>query len=141
MWIQGKQYFCCMNVPVVFYDGECGFCNRTVQFILDHERRSEVHFCALQSDAARVFFAEKNFPKPDLSTFYFWDGREMFERSTGALHVATHLKFPFSWVRIGWILPRFMRDGMYNWIAKRRHKLSKQQCALPTPEQRKRFIG
>lgn len=130
-----------MKMPVVFYDGDCGFCNRSVQFILDHERNSEVHFCALQSETAVRFFAEKGFPAPDLSTFYFWDGNRLFERSTGALRVAKFLKFPYSWMRIGWIVPRFIRDGVYNWIAKRRHRLAKQQCALPTPEQRKRFIA
>lgn len=130
-----------MKFPVVFYDGDCGFCNRSVQFILDHERLHEVRFCALQSETAQRFFRDKGFPEPDLSTFYFWDGNRLSERSSGALRVAAFLKFPYSWMRVGWIVPRFMRDAVYNWIAKRRHKLAKQQCALPTPEQRKRFIG
>jgi predicted DCC family thiol-disulfide oxidoreductase YuxK len=129
-----------MNFPVVFYDGDCGFCNRSVQFILDHERDTTIHFCALQSEVAQRFFQEHQFPQPDLSTFYFWNGSQLFERSSGALKVISYLKAPYSWLRIFIIVPRFLRDGVYNWIAKRRHKLANQQCALPTPEQRKRFL-
>ena len=129
-----------MDFPVVFYDGDCGFCNRSVQFVLDHERDSTVHFCALQSEVAQRFFQEQQFPQPDLSTFYFWNGTRLFERSSGALKVTSHLKAPYSWLRVFSIIPRFLRDGLYNWIAKRRHKLANQQCALPTPEQRKRFL-
>jgi predicted DCC family thiol-disulfide oxidoreductase YuxK len=129
-----------MNSPVVFYDGDCGFCNRSVQFILDHERGSKLHFCALHSEMAEDFFREHNFPQPDLSTFYFWNGKQLYERSTGGLHVAAYLKAPYSWMKVLLIVPKFIRDGVYNWIAKRRHQLASQQCALPTPEQRKRFI-
>jgi predicted DCC family thiol-disulfide oxidoreductase YuxK len=129
-----------MDFPVVFYDGDCGFCNRSVQFILDHERGEELHFCALQSETAQHFFRENDFREPDLSTFYFWNGKRLFERSTGGLNVCSYLKAPYSWLKIFLVVPKFMRDGVYNWIAKRRHKLADQQCALPTPEQRKRFL-
>jgi predicted DCC family thiol-disulfide oxidoreductase YuxK len=130
-----------MDFPVVFYDGDCGFCNRSVQFILDHERGGELHFCALQSETAQHFFRDNGFAAPDLSTFYFWDGSQLYERSTGGLKVCRYLRAPFSWWKIFLIVPKFMRDGVYNWIAKRRHKLAEQQCALPTPEQRKRFLA
>jgi predicted DCC family thiol-disulfide oxidoreductase YuxK len=129
-----------MEFPVVFYDGDCGFCNRSVQFILDHERGEDIHFCALQSETAKEFFREQNLPEPDLSTFYFWNGKQLYERSSGGLRVASHLKAPYSWLRIFTIVPKFIRNGVYNWIARRRHKLASQQCALPTPEQRKRFM-
>jgi predicted DCC family thiol-disulfide oxidoreductase YuxK len=129
-----------MDFPVVFYDGDCGFCNRSVQFILDHERGGALHFCALQSETARQFFREHRFPEPDLSTFYFWNGKQLYERSSGGLRVAGYLKAPYSWMKIFIVVPKFIRDGVYNWVANRRHKLANQQCALPTPEQRKRFM-
>lgn len=129
-----------MNFPVVFYDGDCGFCNRSVQFVLDHEKGNEIHFAALQSTTAQRFFNEQGFPTPDLSTFYFWNGEQLFERSTGVLRATAYLKPPWSWLSLFRIVPRFLRDGVYNWIARRRHKLARQQCALPTPEQRKRFL-
>jgi predicted DCC family thiol-disulfide oxidoreductase YuxK len=129
-----------MDFLVIFYDGDCGFCNRSVQFILDHERGRELHFCALQSERAQRFFREHGFRQPDLSTFYFWDGNELYERSTGGLKVTAYLKVPYSWLRIFLVVPKFIRDAVYNAIAKRRHKLASRQCALPTPEQRRRFL-
>jgi predicted DCC family thiol-disulfide oxidoreductase YuxK len=130
-----------MNVPVVFYDGDCGFCNRSVQFILNHERGPNLYFCALQSERAKRFFDEHHFPQPDLSTVYFWNAGTLYERSTAGLNVTRFLKAPYSWLRVFLVVPRFIRDGVYRAIAKRRHRLASQQCALPTPEQRKRFLS
>lgn len=137
---QNPPYLHPMNFPVVFYDGDCGFCNRSVQFILDHERNPEIHFCALQSEKAKAFFETNRFPQPDLSTLYFWNGKQLYQRSTGALRITGYLKAPYSWLKVFLVVPRFIRDGVYNWVAKRRHRFAAGQCALPTPEQRKRFI-
>lgn len=128
------------NKPIVFYDGDCGFCNRSVQFILNNEINDAIHFAPLQSKFARSFFTSKGVPTPDMSTFYFWSKNTMYSKSTGALRVTGYLKFPFPLLKIGFILPRFIRDGMYDFIAKRRHQLAAGFCALPTEEQRKRFI-
>jgi predicted DCC family thiol-disulfide oxidoreductase YuxK len=81
-----------------------------------------------------------HFPKPDLNTFYFWDGNHLYERSTAALKVINHFKWNWKWLKIGHIFPRFIRDKVYDFIAKRRHRLSKGFCALPSPAQQKRFL-
>ncbi len=127
------------NVKIVFYDGDCGFCNKSVQFILKHGKTKEIHFAALQAEFSKQFFAEKNLPTPDLSTFYFWD-RDMYSKSTGALKVLNYIKFPFNLLKIAWIVPRFLRDKVYETIAKRRHKLAAGFCVLPDSEERKRFF-
>lgn len=127
--------------PIVFYDGECGFCNRTVQFILDRERRPELYFCALQSDSAKDFFSKRNLPEPDFSTFYYFNGTQLFFKSGGALRVCSRLKFPWLLMPVFLVVPPFIRNGVYDFIAGRRKSLANQQCALPTPEQRKRFLG
>ncbi|MCE3296620.1 MAG: hypothetical protein K0R65_2334 [Crocinitomicaceae bacterium] len=129
------------DLKVIFYDGECGFCNRSVQFILEHEKNHDVCFTALQSDFALDFFARHQLPKPDLSTVYFWDGRNLFSKSTAALKLTNELKFPWGFLKAGYILPRGWRDRIYDFIAARRHRLgNKGFCALPTEEQRKRFL-
>ncbi len=125
---------------IVFYDGDCGFCNRSVQFILEHEKSHHICFSALQSGFARDFFARHQFPAPDLSTFYYWNGEKLYSRSTAALKVLNELKAPWKLLKIGYIFPRPLRDKMYDFIAARRHRLSKGFCALPDQEQRKRFL-
>lgn len=129
-----------MNFPVVFYDGDCGFCNRSVQFVLRHERRREIRFCTLQSEKARSFFNEKGRKEPDMSTFYFWDGDRLYERSSAGLRVASYLNAPYSFACVFWCVPRFLRDAVYNSIARRRHKISKGFCVLPSAEDRRRFL-
>lgn len=128
------------NKPIVFYDGDCGFCNKSVQFILNNESNDAIHFAPLQSEFAQSFFTSKGLPTPDMSTFYFWDKTTMYSKSSGALRVINYLKFPFPLLKIGFIFPRFLRDWVYDVIAKRRHQLAAGFCALPTEEQRKRFI-
>lgn len=128
------------NKPIVFYDGDCGFCNKSVQFILNNETSDAIHFAPLQSEFAQSFFTSKGLPAPDMSTFYFWDKTTMYSKSSGALRVINYLKFPFPLLKIGFIFPRFLRDWVYDFIAKRRHQLAAGFCALPMEKQRKRFI-
>ncbi|TNE55659.1 MAG: DUF393 domain-containing protein [Bacteroidetes bacterium] len=125
---------------LVFYDGDCGFCNRSVQFVLEKEKQPEISFCALQTNKARSFFEEKGLPTPDLSTFYFWNGKTMKSKSGGALSLCREMRFPWSILVIFQVIPRFMRDGVYDWVAARRHRLMKGFCVLPTPEQQRRFV-
>lgn len=126
---------------IVFYDGDCGFCNRSVQFVLDHDEDQDVCFATLQSDFAREFLSSKGVKTVDLSTFYYYDGQRVFQKSTGALRVLNEFSWKWKWLKLGYVLPRFLRDAMYNFIARRRHRLAPTACALPTLEQRKRFIN
>ena len=63
----------------------------------------------------------------------------MYSKSDGALQVLKYLKFPYRLMLAAFIVPQAVRDYVYDGIAKRRHKLAGGFCALPTPEQRKRF--
>lgn len=110
--------------------------------MLNHEKEPKViRFAALQSGFARHFFEDQGLPQPDMSTFYFWNGEKMFSKSTGALRLLSYLKWPFQLLKIGYILPPFLRNAMYDFVAKRRHKLANGFCALPTEAQRKRFLN
>lgn len=129
-----------LDEKIVFYDGECGFCNLSVQFVLNYEKNNEIHFSSLQSDYASAFFKSKNLPDPDLSTFYFYNNGVLFEKSTAALKVLPNLKWYLQIGVIGWIIPRFLRDKLYDFVAKRRKKLAKGFCVLPSAEQQQRFL-
>ena len=126
---------------LVFYDGDCGFCNRSVAFILKNDRTKRIEFAAIQSDFTKTLFRDKCWEQPDLSTFYFYENGKKFEKSTGALKMAKYLKFPSSLMRVFWIIPRFIRDAVYDSIAKRRRNLSRDFCVMPSIEERKRFIS
>ena len=129
-----------MEYKIVFYDGDCGLCNKSVQVILKREKSDELRFCALQSDAAKEFFRMKGEPEPDLSTLIFYNGKSFSKRSTAVLQIADYLSFPSSWIKIGWVVPKFIRDFFYKQVARRRNKMFKSQCFLPSKEQSVRFL-
>lgn len=130
-----------MDKPIVFYDGNCGFCNKSVQFVLKHEKNQEIYFSALQSDFTKQFFADHQFKSPDLSTFYYWDGERLHEKSSGILQLLNTLKFPWRILKITYVFPRKLRDYVYDLVAKRRHHLNAGFCTIPNEKQKKRFLN
>jgi predicted DCC family thiol-disulfide oxidoreductase YuxK len=123
----------------VLYDGDCGFCSRSVAFILKHEKSDLIHFAPLQSEFTKNLFKKNDWAEPNLSTFYFIQNGIKHERSAAAFEVVKYLKFPYSWLRVFRFIPRRITDWFYNQVAKRRQRISKGFCVLPTPEQRARF--
>ena len=129
-----------MEKKIVFYDGDCGLCNRSVQWILAHERNHDIEFSALQSDFAKQFFLSKNEPEPDLSTLVFYNGKAFYRKSTAVLRVSHHLKFPHFLLKFGWIVPAFIRNAMYDFVAKRRKNIANSNCFVPSLKERERFL-
>ena len=126
-----------MEKPIVFYDGDCGLCNRSVAFVLKYEKNQEIHFAAIQSEFTDRFFNKNNWDKPDLSTVYFYYHGKLYAKSTAALKIGRFLRFPRSLMRCFLIVPKFIRDGVYNFIAKRRKRISNGFCVMPKPGQKK----
>ena len=129
---------------VLLFDGVCNLCSSTVQFVIAHDKNAYFKFASQQSDAGKKLMEEHHITIPEgdpLSLILIEDGK-VHERSTGALHIARHLSFPF---KLGWafiITPRFIRDFVYDVIAKHRYAWfgKKEVCMVPTPELRARFL-
>jgi len=124
----------------VFYDGGCGFCNRSVQFVLKNNKCETVYFSAIQSDFTQSLFKQNEWGTPDLSTFYFLDEGKLYSKSSGALRLAKYFKYPQKLLRLFIVIPRFVRDAGYDFIARRRQRLSKGYCVIPNEKERQRFI-
>jgi len=125
------------NRKIVFYDGDCSFCNRTVQFIVENNKKKNIYFSSLQSSFSDSFFGEY---EVKLTTFYFYDDFQLFSKSKAAIRLSRYLSFPYSLAVIFLVIPVCFRDKMYDFIAKRRSKLSKGFCASFSKEEQKRFI-
>ena len=128
--------------PVLLYDGSCGFCASSVQWVLRHDRRGTLRFAALQGETARPILAAH----PELagvdSVVWVSDEGEVRLRSDAAIAVAWYLGG--WWGFLGTLavgIPRGIRDWGYDLIAKHRHTLiSDPACLLPTPAERARFL-
>lgn len=130
-----------MPQPIMFYDGECGLCSRTVQWCLRHDKRGVVLFAPIQGSTYAAVEAPN---KPtDVSTMVLSEGDQLFIKSTGVFRMMKHMGGLWALLGpIGLFCPIFLRDRAYDFIAKRRIKWfgTADTCALPTPEQRKRFL-
>lgn len=125
----------------MLYDGDCGFCNRSVAFVLKHEKNKEIYFASLQSDFTQQLFLKHNWKQPDLSTVYFIENEMKFEKSSAIIRIAKNLKSPQSWGAIIRVFPRKIRDFWYDLIAKNRNKITKNYCFVPKKEDKGRFLN
>ena len=130
------------QTPILFYDGECGLCARSVQWCLDHDRRGKLHFAPLQGETyAALNFAEK---PTDLGTIVLFDGLRLSVRSDAAIGVLRQVGGV--WPMLAFIVrlvPRFLRDAGYRFIARRRHAWfgSAERCRLPLAGESARFLA
>ncbi len=128
---------------IVFFDGDCLFCNRSVQTLVALDDDESLSFAPLQGEtAARLLPSELRQPDA-LGTMVFRDpaGR-IATRSAAVLNILRHIGAP--WSALGLLalaIPRSCRDALYDAIARNRHRLLRQQaCSLPDPRDRPRFL-
>lgn len=127
------------NKRIVFYDGECGFCSKSVQFILKKQQK-EIYFMPLQSKNAETIIATHQ-KSIDMNTLFYYDGKKLYEKSTAVLQIAKNLHFGYRFLaRLGYVIPKFLRDKLYDTVAKRRLQLAGEYCYLPDADQRKLFL-
>lgn len=134
-----------MSEPVVLFDGVCNFCNGAVQFIVDHERDRTLRFASLQSDVAKDLLANAGLapPEGDPETIVLVEGDRALTHSSAALAIARRLRAPWSWLAVLVLVPRPVRDFFYRWFARNRYRWfgKTDQCRVPTPELRARFLA
>ena len=129
---EGKQY-------IVFFDGVCNLCTSSIQFIIRRDKKKVITFSSLQSN-----FAEELLPSTyteQLSSIIVFDNGNLLNESDAILSIAGKLGPMYSWMRIFRIVPRFIRDNIYRWIASNRYRWfgKKDSCMVPTPELLSRF--
>jgi predicted DCC family thiol-disulfide oxidoreductase YuxK len=127
--------------PVILFDGVCNLCTGSVQFILKRDNEKRFSFASLQSAYGQDILKQFALPTDVFNSFILLQDGKIFTRSTAALKMFSQLK-GWGWVKILWIFPRFVRDAVYNLIAKNRYKWfgKKEECWVPTPELRARFL-
>jgi predicted DCC family thiol-disulfide oxidoreductase YuxK len=128
--------------PVVLYDGTCGLCHRSVQWILRHERDRELVFAPLQGDTATALRARYREIPDELESVVLVAGGRVHLRSKAFLYAARHLRAPWRWAWAMRWFPAFVLDLGYRVIARIRYRVwgRAELCDIPSPEQRGRFL-
>jgi len=126
---------------IVFFDGVCGLCNTTVDFILQRDHDNRFLFAPLQGESARLEISDEE--RQRLDTLVLKTASGVYRRSAAVVRIAWGL--PGAWPVLGWLLwfvPLPLRDLGYRIVS--RYRLSwfgqKETCRLPTPEERERFL-
>jgi predicted DCC family thiol-disulfide oxidoreductase YuxK len=130
------------NKSIVFYDGDCGFCNSTISFVLKKEKKKEILFCSLQSAFAKKTFDEFDV-KINLDTIFYLTDNRLLTKSSAIFEISKDLVFPYSIARyVSYVCPKIIADFGYSIVAKYRHKIMplEQACEIPDEEDRNRFI-
>lgn len=129
---------------IVLFDGVCNLCNGTVNFLIKRDKKDLFRFASLQSETGQALLRERNIdPLSEDSIVLVEPGIAYYLRSDAALEIAESLGFP--WKMLGVfkiVLPRTIRDHIYDLIAKNRYRwFGKQdQCALPSPSLKVKFL-
>ena len=128
--------------PVVLFDGVCNLCNHSVQFIIRRDKKDQFRFAPLQGKTGQAILAKHGLSADSLNSFVLSEGDNIYTHSTGALLMMKRLGFPWSIFYVYILIPRFIRDGVYRWIARNRYRWFGRQesCMIPTPALRKKFV-
>ena len=128
--------------PVILFDGVCNLCSSIVQFVIKRDKKNLFRFASLQSAFGQSVLRKFKLPTNDFSSFILFDDEHLYTKSTGALRVAKQLSggWPLLYSLI--VLPPFIRNVVYNFIASNRYRWfgKKEACWVPTPSLKGKFL-
>ncbi|ADO55319.2 thiol-disulfide oxidoreductase DCC family protein [Paenibacillus polymyxa] len=129
---------------IVLVDGVCHFCQGATRFIIKRDPKGIFHFGSLQSEVGQELLRAGGLSTDQLDTLVLLEDGTYYTRSTAALRIAKRLRFPYPLAYVFILIPRFVRNAAYNWVARNRYrwfgKDEEDQCQIPPPEIRKRFF-
>jgi len=128
--------------PVILFDGVCNFCNGAINFVIKQDKKAHFQFASLQSTCADQLLKPHGVLKK-FDSFVLIENNQVFQKSAAALKVMQRLPWYWQWTQVFWTVPKFIRDAVYDVIAKNRYRWfgKKDQCMIPTPEMRSRFLA
>lgn len=136
-----------INLPehkqLILFDGVCNLCNASVNYVIKHDKKDVFRFAALQSEIGQHIVGEYNIDISEIdSIILFSEEQKLSYKSTAALNIAKQLGFPRNLVLVFIIVPAFIRNWVYDYIAKNRYKWygKRENCIMPTPEIESKFI-
>lgn len=128
---------------LLLFDGVCNLCHGAVQFFLKRDTNNQIVYASLQSDLGREILVAAGMDDQNLKSLVLVEEGEVYLRSEAALRAARHLRGGWKLVDHLRIVPRFIRDTVYDLIAANRYRWfgQKESCPLPSPQTRNKFLG
>ncbi|HRB30224.1 MAG: thiol-disulfide oxidoreductase DCC family protein [Chitinophagaceae bacterium] len=128
--------------PIILFDGICNLCNRSIQFVIKHDKEKVYRFAAFQSKAGQKLLQQYNLPLKQYSSFLLIENNKAYSQSTAALKVAKNLSGPVKLAVVFNIVPAGIRNIVYNFVARNRYQWfgKKRSCMVPTQDLKARFL-
>jgi len=127
---------------VIVFDGVCNWCNAWINFTIDHDPQGKFKLGTLQSEQAKQILQELQLSTEDFETFLLLERTHVFTKSTAVLRIARHLSGLWPLLYLFIVVPRPLRDAIYDIVARNRYRLKgkAETCRVPTPNERARFV-
>lgn len=129
--------------PILYFDGVCDLCNRWVQFVIRHDKKKQFLFASLQSVAGQKALSDlKQLTGKIPDSLVLWYKDRYYIKSSAVLKVMGLLGGLFRFLSVGYIFPFFLRNGIYDIVARNRYKWfgKRNECMIPTPDLKSRFL-
>ncbi|MCE7054928.1 DCC1-like thiol-disulfide oxidoreductase family protein [Algoriphagus sp. AGSA1] len=131
------------NKSIIFFDGVCNLCNASIDFVIRRDKKDHFLVGALQDDFSRKILSGFEVREDYLDSLVLLENGKIYYKSSAALRIANKLSglWPVLYPII--LLPKSLRDPIYNWIGKNRYRWfgKKNTCRLPTPEEKSKFLS
>lgn len=127
---------------VILFDGVCNLCNSSVNFVIDRDTQNQFKFASLQSEFGQEKVQRLGKDPGQLNSIVLIEGDRFYRKSTAALRIARRLSGGWPLLFAFVIIPPFLRDMAYDFIAKNRYRWfgKEDTCRIPTPELSHRFL-
>jgi predicted DCC family thiol-disulfide oxidoreductase YuxK len=127
---------------LVLFDGVCNLCNTFVDFIIRRDPEGVYRFASLQSDLGQEKITRCQIKETNSDSVILIESGKCFIKSTAALRIIRHLRSPWPMWYVFIIIPRMLRDPIYDYVARNRYQWfgKRDTCRLPTLEERSRFL-
>ncbi|MCB0468341.1 MAG: thiol-disulfide oxidoreductase DCC family protein [Aequorivita sp.] len=130
------------NHKIILFDGVCNLCNGAVTFTIKRDKKNIFRFAALQSEIGQQLISKFNIDTSKVDSIILIDDEKQYEKSSAALHIAKQLSGAYPLLFGFMIVPKFIRNAVYDYIAKNRYKWfgKKEICMIPTAELKAKFL-
>ena len=127
---------------ILLFDGVCNLCNGLVRFIIKRDRAGKFKFASLQSETGQQWLQRFGLVKNEFGSFVLIQGDKYYLKSKAALKMFKELGGIWKALYIFILLPRPVRDFLYDLVARSRYKIfgKRNECMIPTPELKERFL-
>jgi predicted DCC family thiol-disulfide oxidoreductase YuxK len=132
-----------IKYSIILFDGICNFCNSSINFIIKHDLNNQFRFAPLQSEIGKQLLLQLDEQDLNINTIILIENNRIYKQSDALLRIARHFNGVYSLLYGFIIIPSFLRNKIYNFIARNRYRLfgKTNTCVAPTPELKQKFIS